>query len=148
MAYASLLDQRKSSVYKNRARFSVFGVGPYSFAPWKVAISGLYKKLDFVCVPPFQGRPVVLDDTCYFFPCQSREECRVLHELMMSDPAQEFLSAFIFWDAKRPITAGVLNLLNLAALARRLGRENEIVQALTARQVVRYRTGMQQLFLL
>ncbi len=147
MAYASLLDQRKSSVYKNRARFSVFGVGPYSFAPWKVAISGLYKELDFVCVPPFQGRPVVLDDTCYFFPCQSREECRVLHELMMSDPAQEFLSAFIFWDAKRPITAGVLNLLNLEKLARMLGKESDVVQVLATRQIAQYGARAYQLSL-
>lgn len=66
--HAHLLERRKSSIYRNRPRFSIFGVGPYSFAPWKVAISGLYKKLEFAQVSPFQERPVVLDDTCYFFP--------------------------------------------------------------------------------
>ncbi|MCD6505342.1 SAM-dependent DNA methyltransferase [Candidatus Poribacteria bacterium] len=147
VAHAHLLDKRRSSIYKNRPRFSIFGIGPYSFAPWKVAISGLYKKLDFVQVPPFQGRPVVLDDTCYFFPCQSEEECRTLHELVTSEPAREFLSAFIFWDAKRPITARLLNLLNLAALARVLGKENSITRILAERQVVKYTEGMHQLLL-
>jgi SAM-dependent methyltransferase len=136
MAHAHFLDKRKSSVYKIRPPFSIFGIGPYSFSPWKVAISGLYKKLAFLQVPPFQGRPVVLDDTCYFFPCQSQEECNVLYELVMSEPAKEFLSAFIFWDAKRPITAHLLNLLDLAALARVLGKEDEVTRKLAERQLV------------
>jgi len=144
MSHAYLLDKRRSSIYRNRPRFSIFGVGPYSFAPWKVAISGLYKKLDFVQVPPFQGRPVVFDDTCYFFPCQSEEECRMLYELVTSEPAKEFLSALIFWDAKRPITARLLNLLDLAALARVLGKENNITQILAERQIVKYREKIHQ----
>ncbi len=133
-AHAHLLDKRKSSIYKNRPRFSVFGVGPYSFAPWKVAISGLYKKLEFVQVSPFQGRPVVFDDTCYFFPCRSEEECNLLYELVMSDPAREFWSALIFWDAKRPITAQLLNSLDLMLLARLLGKEWDVVRTLSERQ--------------
>ena len=44
------LDGRSSSIYRDRPRFSVFGVGPYTFAPWKVAVSGFYKRLDFRCV--------------------------------------------------------------------------------------------------
>lgn len=139
--HAHLLDKRKSSIYKNRPPFSIFGVGAYTFAPWKVAISGLYKRLEFVQVPPFQGRPVVLDDTCYFFPCKSEEECNLLYELVMSDPAREFWSALIFWDAKRPITAQILNSLDLMVLARVLGKDREVARALAERQVVEYPAG-------
>jgi hypothetical protein len=138
MAHAHLLDKRRSSIYKNRPCFSIFGIGPYSFARWKVAISGLYKKLDFVQIPPFRGRPVVLDDTCYFFPCRTQEECNLLYEMVTSEPAREFLSAFIFWDAKRPITAQILNLLDLWALAQVLGKENDVTRRLGERQVVEY----------
>ena len=46
------LDKRGSSIYRKRPRFSVFGVGEYSFAPWKVAISGFYKRLKFTVVGP------------------------------------------------------------------------------------------------
>ena len=137
-AHSGLLDRRASSVYKTRPRFSVFGVGPYSFAPWKVAISGLYKKLDFVRVSPFQDRAVVLDDTCYFFPCQSQEEAELLHHLVRSDPAIEFWSAFVFWDSKRPITARLLNSLDLAVLARVLGKECNEARILAERQLVEY----------
>ncbi len=137
VSHAYLLEKRRSSIYKNRPKFSIFGVGSYSFAPWKVAISGLYKRLNFVKVEPFQGRPVVLDDTCYFFPCQTREECDLLYELVTSEPAREFWSAFIFWDAKRPITAQLLNLLDLEALAQLLGLEDDVIGSLAQRQHAR-----------
>jgi len=143
-ANCALLDKRSSSIYRNRPRFSIFGVGDYSFSPWKVAISGLYKTLQFVKISPFQGRSVVLDDTCYFFACQSEQECNLLHEMIQSQPAQEFLSALVFWDAKRPITAQILNLLDLAVLARFLGMESKTTRVLAERQLVRYTEGSHQ----
>lgn len=124
--HAGLLDQRKSSIYRKRPRFSVFGVGLYSFAPWKIAIAGLYKQLNFVKTSPFGEIPVVLDDTCYFLPCQSEEECDLFYELVNSEPAQQFWLSLIFWDTKRPITAELLNLLDLTGLARLLGKESEL----------------------
>lgn len=142
-----LLDRRKSSIYKNRPRFSMFGVGPYSFAPWKVAISGLYKRLTFCIVPPFQNQPVLFDDTCYFFPCRSREESEFLLQLLDSQAAQEFLLAQIFWDAKRPITAGLLNTLSLEKLAQVLGYRSSDLPSLTERQRVEYGAATQQMVL-
>ena len=116
-SHAENLDSRASSIYRNRPRFSVFGIGKYSFAPWKVAISGFYKRLDFLCVGPIGGKPVVLDDTCYFLPCQSQDEARELASLLNSEKARGFFKSFIFWDAKRPITAGLLSSLDLSLLA-------------------------------
>lgn len=118
-----LLDRRASSIYRNRPRFSVFGIGEYTFAPWKVAISGFYKKLQFAVVGPFAEKPVVLDDTSYFVPCQSEQEARFIAGLLNSEPAREFFSAFVFWDAKRPITIDLLRRLDLSALASELGME-------------------------
>jgi len=122
--------RRASTVYRNRPRFAIFGVGDYSFADWKVAISGLYKKLDFKVVGPYMNKPVVLDDTCYFIPCTLREEAELLAELLNSDTAREFLSAFIFWDEKRPITLSVLKRLSIRALAGKLHMENKLKEYL------------------
>jgi len=124
--YAQFLDQRASSVYRNRPRFSVFGVGNYSFAPWKVAISGFYKKLDFKVVGPYAGKPVVLDDTCYFAACRNREEALFIAQLLNSEIARDFFSAFIFWDEKRPITLEVLKRLDILRLAKELNVEETI----------------------
>lgn len=142
--HRALVAKRGSSIYRNRPPFSIFGVGEYSFSPWKVAISGLYKKFHFVEVTPFSGRPVVLDDTCYFFPCQSEQECNVLHELVQSEPARDFWSAFVFWDAKRPITAQILNLLDLEALAHAAGMGSAVTRVLAERQRLRYTEGAHQ----
>lgn len=128
MEHASMLDERKSSIYLNRPRFCVFGIGAYSFAPWKVAISGLYKRISFVAVPPVEGKAVMVDDTCYSVPCKSREEAEFLIELLGSTPAQEFLRSLIFTDSKRPITVDVLRRLSLVELARKLGRLDELEQ--------------------
>jgi hypothetical protein len=126
--HAYVLDGRKSSIYLNRPRFCVFGIGAYSFAPWKVAISGLYKRVSFVAVPPCDGRPVMVDDTCYSIPCKSRKEAEFLIELLETAPAQEFLQSLIFIDSKRPITIDVLRRLSLVELARKLGRLEELQQ--------------------
>ena len=120
-AHAELFQARASSIYRDRPAYSIFGVGDYSFAPWKVAISGFYKRLDFVVVGPVDGQPVLLDDTGYFLPCSSRGEAEFLSGLLNSTRAKEFFSAFVFWDAKRPITVDLLRRLDLAALAVELG---------------------------
>ena len=123
--HAHLLDRRASSIYKNQPRFSVFGVGSYSFAPWKVAISGLYKQLAFRVVRPFGDKPTVLDDTCYLIPCQTEEEALYLAQLLNSEVAKAFFSAFIFWDAKRPVTVELLRRLDFLALAQELDLEQQ-----------------------
>ena len=130
LAHTDRLDRRGSSIYRKRPPFSIFGVGDYSFAPWKVAISGLYKKLQFSVVGSSAGKPFVLDDTCYFLPCQTREQADAVAGLLDSSVAREFYSAFVFWDAKRPITAETLGRLNLVALARELGRGDAVSECL------------------
>lgn len=114
--HAHLLNKRGSSIYKNRPPFSIFGVGDYSFAPWKVAISGFYKKLEFKVIGSYNDKPIVLDDTSNFLPCESQESAQQIADLLNSPIAKEFFQAFIFWDAKRPITIELLSRLNLAAL--------------------------------
>ena len=120
------LDDRKSSIYKNRPRFSIFGVGPYSFAPWKVAISGLYKNLSFVIVPPCDDRPVMVDDTCNFIGCRSRDEAELLCNLLCTTEARAFLNSLVFTDSKRPVTIDVLRRLSFVELARAHGKLDEL----------------------
>ena len=119
--HAGRLDSRASSIYRKRPRFSVFGVGPYSFAPWKVATSGFSKRLDFRCVGPVENKPVVLDDTCYFLPCESEQAARLLAGLLNSKAARGFFRSLVFWDTKRPITAHLLASLDLGMLAEEAG---------------------------
>jgi hypothetical protein len=133
-SHGALLDERGSSIYRKLPRFSVFGVGVYTFAPWKVAISGFYKRLTFTVVGSADGKPIVLDDTCYFLPCAQNEDAVYLASLLNSDAARKFFSAYVFWDSKRPITADLLRRLDLRLLARELGSEEHFCRVQQAAQ--------------
>lgn len=125
--HGQALDRRGSSIYRKRPRFAVFGIGPYTFAPWKVAICGLYKRLDFAVVGPAEGRPVVFDDTVYHLSFDSEAEARTVAGLLNSESGRAFLNAFTFWDAKRPITVDVLRRLDLRALAQESGQDASLL---------------------
>lgn len=129
-ANAARFERRASVIYRKRPPFSIFGIGDYSFAPWKVGIAGLYKKIDFKVIGPYEGKPVVLDDTGYFVPCQSQEEADLVASLLNSEVAREFYTAYAFWDAKRPITVDLLRRLDLRRLAAELGKGRELEQIL------------------
>lgn len=142
--HTELLDRRGSSIYRGRPRFSVFGVGEYTFTPWKVAISGFYKRLTFQLIGPANGQPVVLDDTCYCLPCDSEEQARIFSEMLNSEAAQKFLSAFVFWDSKRPITIDLLQRLDLSKLSEHLGVVLPNFKTLSRRNSSK--SGQRQLF--
>lgn len=138
-AHAKALEGRQSIIYQKRPRFSVFGVGDYTFAPWKVAISGLYKTLRFQVIGEYNKKPIVVDDTCYFIPCQTKREAQFICNLLNSDLCQRFLCSLVFFDAKRPITIDVLSRIDLRRLAERLGVDAEARTLLVDAQ--RYERG-------
>ena len=121
--YVNKLDARKSMIYKNRPRFSIFGVGDYSFAPWKVVISGMYKNCMFSVVGQKDGKPIMVDDTNYFLPCSSEKEAILTCCLLNSEPCQKFIKSLFFVDAKRPVTLDLLKRINLSTLAKTLGED-------------------------
>lgn len=142
--HGAAFDARGSSIYANRARFAVFGVGPYTFSPWKVAISALYQDLRFQAIGSLDDRPIVLDDTCYFFPCQSRDEAQFFAGLLNSEVAQRFLHSLIFFDSKRTITIDALRRIDLLKLAERLGQREQAAVYLAGAP---FEQGAQQMLL-
>lgn len=114
------LDERKSSIYRGKPRFSIFGIGEYSFKKHKVAISGLYKEPVFSIVRPIDNRPIMLDDTCYFIGFDTYLETLFTASLLNSEPVKRFLRSVVFSDAKRPYTKEVLMRINLSEAASRL----------------------------
>lgn len=115
-ANSGVLDARKSSIYRKRPRFSVFGHGPYTCAPYKVAISGLHKMPVFRLVAPINGQPVVLDDTCYFLAFEDATEALVAWAVLSSPSCKDLIESLVFWDAKRPITKKILSRIDVNLL--------------------------------
>jgi hypothetical protein len=118
LANGAALDGRKSSIYRNRPRFGVFGIGDYSFAPYKVAVSGLHKSAEFRLVAPLRGKPVFLDDTCYLLPFAEAGEAALVLAMLRGPAAQGFFRSLVFPDAKRPITKKLLQRLDLRVVLR------------------------------
>jgi len=136
--HADLLDARRSIIYQRKPRFSIFGVGSYTFAPWKIAISGFYKTLNFIKVGPVDGKPIVMDDTIYFVPCRSESEADQILSIVRSGPFTELMDAMAFLDEKRPITAELLKRISIDRVANILGLTLEVDN--------RVQTGAQQHF--
>jgi hypothetical protein len=107
---------RKSRIYAGRPAFSIFGVGPYAFAPYKVAVCGLYKRLAFHLVGPCDGVPVVFDDTVTFLPFDDEASAARVAKALESPLAREFFEARVFWDEQRPLGKAVLQRLSVRAL--------------------------------
>ena len=121
---------RKSSIYNGKPLFSIFGIGDYSFKPFKVAISGLYKTYHFTLVLPQNEKPVMLDDTCYFIGFDKIEYAVYAIILLNSKTTEAFLKSITFSDAKRVFTKDLLmrlDLLNLAKLISRIEIEEQII---------------------
>jgi hypothetical protein len=132
---------RRSSIYEGRPDFAIFGVGDYSFSSFKVAVSGLYKTIRFRVLGPLDGKPIMLDDTCYFVPCESPQQACMLAELLSRHVSIEFLNSIIFTDSKRPLTKRVLQRLDLEAILSHvdkdelLDRTNSRLQRLGAESI-------------
>ncbi len=109
-------DKRKSSIYRGKPRFSIFGVGDYSFKPYKVAISGMYKSTHFTLVSPDKGKPLMLDDTCYFIGFEEERFAKIALHILNHEHTQQFLKAIIFPDSKRSITKDILMRIDMVKL--------------------------------
>ena len=132
-AHREAFSRRSSAIYQGRPDFSMFGVGDYSFAPWKVAVPGLYQVGPPRILPPVAGRPAMLDDTAYFLPCASEREAQFLADLLSSEPALHFFRSLVFSTDKRPLNAGILKQLHIGKLARERKQEREYVRWTAAR---------------
>lgn len=116
-SHSEYFDKRKSRIYNKRSRFSIFGIGNYSFMPYKVAISGFYKEASFSLMFPNNNKAVMLDDTCYFLSFNSIKNAFFSWILLNTNDVKHFLSSIAFLDSKRPYTKEILMRINILQLA-------------------------------
>lgn len=123
-SHRKFFEKRKSSIYKEKPDFSIFGVGDYSFTKYKVAISGLYKSTHFTLVKPNNSKAIMLDDTCYFIGFNNLKMAQIAHYLTNSDLVQKFLKSIIFSDSKRSINKDILMRIDFAKAFEKCNFEN------------------------
>ncbi len=107
-------EARKSSIYKGKPPFMLFGIGDYSLAPFKVAISGFYKQPSFkVLAPGNNGQPPLVDDTCYMLPFRSLSDAKRTAEYLNTKAVKGFLLSIADSAAKRPFTKDILGRISV-----------------------------------
>ena len=111
--HGDFLDGRKSSIYKKKPRFAVFGLGDYSFKPYKVVISALYKSLKFSLLTPINNKVIMLDDTCYMLGFDNFAYAKITCSILNSQFVQQFISTISFADAKRIVSSELLMRIDL-----------------------------------
>lgn len=134
--HIDLFRNRKSSIYKGKCDFSIFGVGDYSFKPYKIAISGLYKTFHFCLVKPQNNKPVMLDDTCYFIGFDTLEQAEYVWDLLNSVFVTDFLKSISFKDSKRMITKEVLMRIDLRRVAILKGEKKNMFARINNQQEI------------
>ncbi len=95
----------------------MFGLGDYTFAPYKIAISGLHKEVRFVLLGPVEGKPIVVDDASYVLAFDDGHQAAMCFAMLTSQAASDLLDSLVFWDAKRPISKKLLQRIDLLAVA-------------------------------
>ena len=111
--HSKYLDDRKSSIYKDRPRFCMFGIGDYTFMKYKIIISGLYKQTKFSLATDIDGKTSVCDDTCYMLGFDNYNVARLTLGILNSSYVQDFIKSVCFYDAKRVINKDLLMRIDL-----------------------------------
>ena len=113
--YEPYLSARKSIIYKNSPKYSIFGIGDYSFSKYKIGISGFYKEPIFALI--MGDIPIMMDDTCYFMSFDDVKTAIISLALLNSTTCLLFLKSIAFTDSKRPYTKEVLQRIDLEKLS-------------------------------
>ena len=113
VAHANILDRRKSQIYRDRPRFSIFGIGDYAFRPYKIGISGFHKTPKFSLILPSNGKSIMLDDTSYYLSFDEFVDAFFIWILLNQEEVTQFLFSISFLDSKRPFTKSTLMRINI-----------------------------------
>lgn len=124
-AHETFFNNRASVIYKRSPRFSMFGIGDYSFLPYKVIVSSLYKNVSFAYTELIEDKPAIVDDTCYSIGFRNKEDAEIVADTLNSDAVKKFIYSIVFEDAKRIVNKDILMRINLLA-AQEKGAKDDI----------------------
>ncbi len=119
--HETILIARKSSIYRNAPKFSIFGIGEYAFSKYKVAISGFYKEPNFVMLK--SEKPIMLDNTCYYLSFNDEKTAMITTIILNSDVVKKFMSSISNINSKRPYTKVILSRIDIAKLSKKFDFE-------------------------
>jgi len=119
-AHEGLLRRRAAWRRYQRGRpfYSMYNVGPYTLAPYKVVWRRMDRRLRAAVVEPLDhtlagSRPVVPQETCVLIPCETPEEAHYLCALLNSRPVGRLAAGCSVSGGKSFGTPAILGVLGL-----------------------------------
>jgi len=108
---------RKSRIFTQKPFYGLFGLGAYTWKPYKVCWCGLGFKPEFVVLSTVRDRLLgerlpIPDGTIYFIPLDRKEEAHFVCALLNSELVHKFLSARS-GKSKRGLSKKVMEQLSL-----------------------------------
>ncbi len=96
--FAPAFAARRSRIFSGTPFYGLFGLGDYTWSPYKVCWCGLGFRPEFAVVGPVEDtfvgtKPVVPDGTVYFIPVDEQKEAHFLCAVLNSSIVRTFLSA-------------------------------------------------------
>lgn len=86
---------KKKKVVETGPFYSMFNVGDYTFAPWKVVWREVSHTLDAAVAEVHNDKPTLPDHTLILVDCQSKEEAHYLCGCLNSSPSRMAVQAYI-----------------------------------------------------
>ena len=120
---AAAFAKRKSKIYDTASAFAMFGVGDYSYLPYKVCIGGFNKTPFFSLIFAEDKKPVMLDDTAYFLGFENYEPAYTAMLYLNSIKVGAFLQSISFADNKRPFTKKILSRVDFSKVCEEISFE-------------------------
>lgn len=108
MKHQEAFRNRKSSIYRNKNPFSVFGVGEYTHSRYKIAVGGFYSEPVFRLLQE-GSYPVVVDDTSYSISTNDLEEAKYISAILNMESTIEFLKSISYRGDKRTFSKEILS---------------------------------------
>ncbi|MFW9922298.1 MAG: hypothetical protein ACFFDW_03305 [Candidatus Thorarchaeota archaeon] len=116
--------KRKSSIYQKRSPFAIFGIGKYSFKPFKVAIASMYQQPIFSFIDSTGNKPALFDDTCYYLGFDNYNEAVFICSILNSEINRAFLESIVFYDSQRIYNKEILMRIELEKIIAETSFEN------------------------
>jgi methylase of polypeptide subunit release factors len=143
MQFEGFLRSRKTQVVRNLMSrgpfYSIFGIGEYSFAPWKVVWTRI-AKVEAAVIGVVGDKPILPQETLTMVDCQSEMEAHYLAAVINSTPFQFTVNAYSQRGGKSMGSQHILRYIHVP----RFDQSNPIHQHMAAGSMQAHATAKSQ----
>ncbi|MEN2993338.1 MAG: DNA methyltransferase [Bacteroidia bacterium] len=113
--YFTRKDKKSGHIVETGPFYSMFNVGDYTFAPWKVVWQYISSDFTVAVVGSSEGKPIVPNEKVMLIPCRNSEEAHYLCALLNSSVVRLYIRGFFIQTQIAPHVIQKISLLEFEA---------------------------------